>query len=139
MSVKTLSVYQLAITNILSCEDLSLRLDRRLVDVQRQLLRAARSIPALITEGYAKKISQREFFRYILMALGSTDEVQTHLQMIMISRFNSIDQTIFTTLLGKYSLLARKLNCLLQTISTNIRYQKSAIRYPLSGRRKLTR
>ena len=139
MSVETLSVYQLAMANILDCEDLAIRLDPKLTDLQRQLLRAARSIPALIAEGYAKKTSQKEFFRYILMALGSTDETQTHLKIAMTSRFNRVDLAVFTTLLAHYGLLARKLNCLLQTIFENIRNQRSAIRYPLSGRRKLTR
>lgn len=126
-------------TNILGCEDLAIRLDPKLTDVQRQLLRAARSIPALIAEGYAKKTSQKEFFRYILMALGSADEVQAHLHIVMASRFNRIDHAVFTTLLAHYNLLSRKLHCLLQAVTANIRYQKSAIRYPLSGRRKLTR
>ena len=107
-------------TNILSCEDLAIRLDKKLIDPQRQLLRAARSIPALLAEGYAKKSSQKEFLRYILMSLGSADEVQTHLQLIMESRFNTLDRSIFLTLLDEYGLLARKLNCLHQTISSNI-------------------
>src|SRR3972149_805511 len=46
-----------------------------------QLLRAARSIPALLAEGFAKKSSQRDFRNFVIMAMGSSDEVITHLRI----------------------------------------------------------
>ena len=139
MSVRELAVYQAAIANILDCENLDIHLDRRFTDEKRQLLRAARSIPALLTEGYAKRISQKEFLRYVLMALGSSDEVQTHLYILQISRFNHLGTEVFEHIITKYSLLSRQLNVMTQAISANIRYPVSEIRHPLSGRRKLTR
>ena len=41
-----------------------------------QIRRAATSIPLNIAEGYAKRESQMEFKRYLMMALGSSDEMQ---------------------------------------------------------------
>ena len=47
-----------------------------------QIRRAATSIPLNIAEGYAKKESQAEFKRYLMMALGSSDEMQVLLDFV---------------------------------------------------------
>ena len=47
-----------------------------------QIRRAATSIPLNIAEGYAKKESQAEFKRYLMMALGSSDEMQVLLNFV---------------------------------------------------------
>ena len=41
-----------------------------------QMRRASVSIPLNIVEGHAKKESQKEFKRYLTMAVGSTDELR---------------------------------------------------------------
>ncbi len=41
-----------------------------------QLRRASTSIPLNIAEGYAKRSSQEEFKRFLLMAIGSTNEIR---------------------------------------------------------------
>ncbi len=43
--------------------------------VTSQIERAAMSIPLNIAEGYAKRSSQQEFKRFLLMAVGSANEV----------------------------------------------------------------
>lgn len=47
----------------------------------RQLRRAARSIPANIVEGWAKRLSAPEFKRYLQVAIGSCDETKLWLEM----------------------------------------------------------
>jgi len=42
-------------------------------DLIWQIKRASRSIPANIAEGFAKKSSVKEFKRYLMIALGSSD------------------------------------------------------------------
>ena len=45
-----------------------------------QLRRASTSIPLNIAEGYAKRESQEEFKRFLMMALGSANEIQVLLE-----------------------------------------------------------
>ena len=41
-----------------------------------QMRRASTSIPLNIAEGYAKRSSQEEFKRFLLMAIGSAEEIR---------------------------------------------------------------
>src|SRR5712692_8929322 len=50
-------------------------------ELARQLRRAARSIPANIVEGWAKRSSPAEFKRYLQVAIGSCDECKLWLEM----------------------------------------------------------
>jgi four helix bundle protein len=51
------------------------------VELARQLRRAARSVPANIDEGWAKRSSTLEFKRYLQTALGSCAETRMWLRM----------------------------------------------------------
>jgi len=51
------------------------------VELARQLRRSARSVPANIAEGWAKRNSAHEFKRYLQMAIGSCHETQVWLDM----------------------------------------------------------
>lgn len=48
-----------------------------------QILRSSRSISANIAEGYGKKVYQADLVRHLRYALGSSDETQVHLQLIV--------------------------------------------------------
>lgn len=50
-------------------------------ELAKQLRRAARSIPANIVEGWAKRLSAPEFKRYLQVAIGSCDEAKMWLEM----------------------------------------------------------
>jgi len=50
-------------------------------ELARQLRRAARSIPANVVEGWAKRSSAAEFKRYLQIAIGSCDECKLWLEM----------------------------------------------------------
>ena len=49
-----------------------------------QCKRAGKSISANISEGFAKRQSEAEFKRFLQIALGSSDEIVTHLRTLMI-------------------------------------------------------
>ena len=50
-------------------------------ELARQLRRAARSVPANIVEGWAKRNSTPEFKRYLQVAIGSCDEARMWLEL----------------------------------------------------------
>ena len=53
-------------------------------DLTLQAKRAAKSVPANIAEGFAKRRSEKEFKRYLLIALGSNDELIAHIHILSI-------------------------------------------------------
>ena len=50
-----------------------------------QCKRCGKSIPANIAEGFAKRSSELEFKRFLKIAIGSSDELITHLRTITIT------------------------------------------------------
>jgi four helix bundle protein len=61
-------------------------------ELARQLRRAARSIPANIVEGWAKRASAAEFKRYLQVAIGSCDECKLWTEMSRDEGFLSADE-----------------------------------------------
>ena len=85
-----------------------------------QILNSARSIPAHIAEGFAKRRSQKEYRRFLEMAIGSSDETITHLRIIASAKFSAIKQETCSVLVDKYTILSKQLNKYIQTVSKNI-------------------
>jgi len=73
-----LDVYRQAMAFAKACASATARIPD--VDLRRQLLRAARSIPANLAEGSASD-SQAVFARHVSIALGSTRETECHLEI----------------------------------------------------------
>jgi four helix bundle protein len=46
-----------------------------------QMRRASKSIPANISEGFSKRATANEFKRYMRTAMGSANEMETHLKI----------------------------------------------------------
>ncbi len=70
-------------------------------ELGKQLRRAARSIPANIVEGWAKRLSVAEFKRYLQVAIGSCDEVKFWLQMANDEGY--ISEELFKANSGRYN------------------------------------
>lgn len=85
--------------------------------VKYQANEAGEKIPPQIAEGFGKKHAPREFCRFLSMALGSSDEVITHLREIKIiaRSYKRISQEDCDSLIEKYKVLSRKLNKLLSS------------------------
>ncbi len=80
--------------------------------IRYQANEAGEKIPPQIAEGFGKKKSPREFCRFLSMAIGSSDEIITHIREVKIlSRsYTRIKEQDCEELIEKYKILSRKLN-----------------------------
>lgn len=79
-----------------------------------QLTGAAKSVPALISEGFAKRKFEKEFRRFLYMALGSSDEVITHLREIELIGFPGIKPETCKALIKNYKIVSKQINKLIK-------------------------
>lgn len=81
-------------------------------EIGSQLRRAAISIPLNIAEGYGKKISSADFKRFILIAIGSCNEVQVLLDYS--KDFKYISEETYEKIWDEYEQLGKQLTILHQ-------------------------
>ena len=83
-----------------------------------QIRRASKSICGNIAEGYGKRRRSRaEFKRYLLMAIGSADEMQVWLRYC--SDLEYVDQKTCAQWRDEYRQIARMLQALYTTLSAS--------------------
>ena len=80
-----------------------------------QMRRASVSIPLNIAEGYAKRESQSEFKRFLLMALGSCNELSVLIEYSKDLQYIAKEQ--YEKAGKEYDELGRMLNTFIQTIT----------------------
>lgn len=85
--------------------------------IKYQANEAGEKIAPQIAEGFGKKKSPREFCRFLSMALGSSDEVITHLREVKIlsKSYSRININDCDSLMERYKILSKKLNKLLSS------------------------
>ena len=84
--------------------------------LRKQLLRSTFSIQANIAEGSSKK-SDREFARFIRIALGSSTESENH--VILLRDLGAIGEVVFSALEERQSTVGRMLSGLERTLSAS--------------------
>ncbi|MBI2442778.1 MAG: four helix bundle protein [Candidatus Levybacteria bacterium] len=73
-----------------------------------QMRRAARAIPALIAEGYARRESLKDFQRYLRECIGESNEMINHLLLAKYKEY--IKKPGYADeLIERYNVLGRKL------------------------------
>ena len=105
-----LRVYQQALRAFVLIENIAARLTRELYDVKRQILRSSKAIAPILAEGFGRKRSQKEFHRFIIEAMSTSDETITHLRIIALSRFNTITIEELKNAAEEYKSISRQLN-----------------------------
>ena len=85
--------------------------------IKYQSNEAGEKIAPQIAEGFGKKRSSREFCRFLSMALGSSDEIITHIREIRIlsKSYTRIAVEDCDLLITRYKILSMKLNKLLSS------------------------
>ena len=73
--------------------------------------RASKSIPANIAEGFSKRESVKEFRQYMRTAMGSANEMETHLRIA--GRLGYAEGVELDELVDGYNHIGRQLNRLI--------------------------
>src|SRR3989344_1256095 len=115
--VTDLEVYILALELLEPLYKLTNQLPSNHRRLKYQANEAGEKIAPIIAEGFGKKKSPREFCRFLSMALGSSDEVITHIREVKIvaKRYTRITEEECDNLIGGYKILSKKLNKLLSS------------------------
>ncbi len=100
-------------------------------ELARQLRRAARSLPANIAEGWAKRNSGAEFKRYLQVAIGSYHETHVWPDMSRDEGYLSVEQ--WKALQGRYDRIGVMLYSLWKRWRTNGRPSEEAGRSGSKG------
>ena len=128
--VTELTIYQNALKLLKPIYKLANLFPNNEFDLRSQLLRSAKSIAPNIAEGFAKKRSQNEFKRFLLIALGSSDEVITHLRTVKMIGFSNVKDETCDILIKYYRIESKQINRFIAIIISN--NPKSEIRNPTS-------
>lgn len=106
--VTDLKVYRESLRLLNVLYELLRKVPKSEYDSVLQAKRAAKSICANISEGFAKRSSGAEFKRFLKIAIGSSDEVVTHLRTmeITVGYLSKNTQSVEE----EYILLSKRLN-----------------------------
>lgn len=110
--VTDLDVYQNSLTLLSKLYLFLQKLPKTEYDSVLQCKRAGKSIPANIAEGFGKKTSAAEFKRFLKIAIGSSDEIISHMRTLVIAVPKLTPEA--QGLAEEYKTLSRRLNKLHQ-------------------------
>lgn len=110
--VTDLEIYNLGLENLQPLYELTTLVPPEHRKIKYQANEAGEKIPAQIAEGFGKKSSPREFCRFLQMALGSSDELITHIReaKILSRTYSRIKPEECDKLIESYKKLSKKIN-----------------------------
>lgn len=108
-SYRDLEIYKLSYKLAVEVHTLTMQLPQyELYEEGGQARRSAKSISALIAEGYGRSKYKTEYVKFLTYALGSSDETTVHLNFLKDTHESKAVQIVF--LLGEYEELGKKIN-----------------------------
>ena len=111
-SHEDLDAYRLSMDLLVRIHGVCKRLPREeKYELTSQMRRASKSIPANIAEGFSKRASAAHFKEYMRMAMGSANEMETHVKIA--GRLGYISSPELDELVDGYNHVGRQLNRLI--------------------------
>ncbi|MBI2729480.1 MAG: four helix bundle protein [Sphingobacteriales bacterium] len=83
-----------------------------------QVRRSAKSVTAMIVEGYGRRRYKTDFIKYLVYGHAETDETILHLDFLF-ETGSLKDEILYTNLKGKYDSLSKKINKFIQWVEDN--------------------
>ncbi len=108
--VSDLEVYQESLNLLEDLYQVLRKVPSSEYDSIRQAKRSTKSIAPNIAEGFAKRSSEKEFKRYLSIALASCDETITHLRQLFIVCSSPNLKTELKSLGQRYKTLSKRIN-----------------------------
>ncbi|OGF82199.1 hypothetical protein A3B18_04110 [Candidatus Giovannonibacteria bacterium RIFCSPLOWO2_01_FULL_46_13] len=101
-SYEDLDVYRRSYRLALEINELCKKLPRsELHGLSSQLRRASRSVPSNIAEGFGRKVHPKEFQNFLLIALGSNDEVIFNIKFMKDASYYKFEEELAKNLFSK--------------------------------------
>jgi four helix bundle protein len=118
--VTDLKVYKNALEALPLVYDLASQIPESHRKLRGQLIECGESIPAHIAEGFGKKRSEKEFKRFLEIAMGTSDELITHVQVakILAIRISRINQKLCERLIELYKVESKQIQQLIKKWQT---------------------
>jgi len=118
--VTDLHVYKNALEALPLVYDLASQIPESHRKLRGQLIECGESIPAHIAEGFGKKRSEKEFKRFLEIAMGTSDELITHVQVakILAIRISRINQKLCERLIELYKVESKQIQQLIKKWQT---------------------
>ena len=115
-----LQVYKNALGNLPLVYDLAIQIPESHRKLRSQIIECGESIPAHIAEGYGKKRSEKEFKRFLEIAMGTSDELITHVHVaeILAIRIVRINRKLCYVLVERYKIESKQLQQLIKNWKT---------------------
>jgi len=108
--VTDLEVYKLSFRLLKKLYEFLKKVPKSEYDSVIQCKKCGKSIPSNIAEGWAKRSSELEFKRFLKIAIGSSDELISHLRTIAVAAPRLLIEA--KELAGEYKILSKRLNSL---------------------------
>ena len=117
---RDMEIYQRAYKGALAIYQMTERFpEEEKYGITSQMRRASMSIALNIAEGYAKRESQQEFKRFLMMAIGSANEMEVLTDFA--KDFGYTDEETHRKAREEYETIGRMLNRLIKRVSENIK------------------
>lgn len=106
--VTDLEIYKESLRLLRMLYDFLKKVPKSEYDSVIQCKKCGKSIPSNIAEGWAKRASELEFKRFLIISIGSSDELISHLRTIAIAVPVLLNQS--KTLGDEYKILSKRMN-----------------------------